>query len=472
MLPTPENFMIYPSVVPSDETSQMTILATELAFLPFEGATYSLTIIPVCSDENYYHPENHVKLELVGEGGALKFSHTFSGEGEHLLLLSKDEKPIGEMHVYSLGADLYGLLPLRGDLHGHSYRSDGRRDPAALAGHYREMGYDFFALTDHNRYYSGGEIDEVYGGLDLGITRVRGEEIHSPGSVVHIVHIGGRESVAERYTEAESRAAYDEAVEDYISRLPESIPEKYRERYGKAMWATDAIHAAGGIAILPHPCWRAGASRSYNLPDELTALLLKSGKFDAFEVIGGIAQVDCNRQVALWGDLRAEGCNIPIVGSSDVHAIARVENYPNHFTVCFAKANENDAICEAIKGGLSVAVEAIGEDYGRRYFCYGSLRLVTYAHFLLRYYFPKTQRLSAGEGVAMRAYAVGELSAETLTHSARICRDFSARYFGRLAPAMPSDEMIDFENRWRERQLRGPRTKGSAVDSATINRQI
>ena len=116
MLPTPENFMIYPSVVPSDETSQMTILATELAFLPFEGATYSLTIIPVCSDENYYHPENHVKLELVGEGGALKFSHTFSGEGEHLLLLSKDEKPIGEMHVYSLGADLYGLVPLRGDL--------------------------------------------------------------------------------------------------------------------------------------------------------------------------------------------------------------------------------------------------------------------------------------------------------------------------------------------------------------------
>jgi hypothetical protein len=194
--------------------------------------------------------------------------------------------------------------------------------------------------------------------------------------------------------------------------------------------------------------------------------------FDAFEVIGGVEQPECNRQVALWGDLRAEGCDLPIVGSSDVHGLYKAFSFPHHFTVCFAETNENGAIVDAVKNGLSVAVEAIGEEYGRRYFCYGSLRLVSYAQFLLRYYFPKTERLAAGEGCAMRAYAMGETSAELLSLAAEQTRRFSERYLGRLSPTPPSRELLDFEQRWRKRHLDGPITKGSAVDSDTVTRQI
>ena len=73
-----------------------------------------------------------------------------------------EEKVLQKFNVFSVGEDLYGLTPLKGDLHSHSYRSDGKRDPADLAGHFREQGYDFLALTDHNRYYPGGEIDDVF----------------------------------------------------------------------------------------------------------------------------------------------------------------------------------------------------------------------------------------------------------------------------------------------------------------------
>ena len=114
----------------------------------------------------------------------------------------------------------------------------------------------------------------------------------------------------------------------------------------------------------------------------------------------------------------------------------------------------------------------MGEGYERRYFCYGSLRLVSYAQFLLQNYFPKTERLAAGEGCAMRAYAMGEAPASLVELSAAQTRRFSERYFGRSAPSLPSKELRAFEEKWRERQLAGPITKGSAVDSATVTRQI
>ena len=44
-------------------------------------------------------------------------------------------------------------LPLlRGALHCHTTRSDGRREPAELLRSFAAKGYDFVALTDHDRY--------------------------------------------------------------------------------------------------------------------------------------------------------------------------------------------------------------------------------------------------------------------------------------------------------------------------------
>lgn len=473
MLPNVTNYAIWPSVVPADKPSEMTIVPTEKAFLLFEDKEYTLTIIDVDGDEEAYHtPLSHRTLSLKAKGGVLRFTHTFNDEQEHLLILKSEDKALGEMAIYSLREDLYSRLAFRGDFHGHSYRSDGKRDPAALMGHYREQGYDFLTLTDHNRYYPGGEIDETYAGVKLGITRVRGEEVHTPGSDVHIVHAGGNSSVAQLYVDDTEK--YQAELVDYEAKVPAEIPEQYKRRYAKAMWATDRIHAAGGIAIFAHPFWRPGASRMYNVQERLARAFLKSGMFDAYELIGGMGQSGNNLSVAMWADLRAEGEKINVVGSSDVHSINKAYSFPNYFTICFADKNENDSLVDAVREGMSVAVEANSTEYERQYRAYGSCRLVSYAQFLLTHYFPKLQRICQGEGIAMRSYASGEATDKRLIElQVEQTESFKNRFFGRAPAILPTKEMLDFEDKWRETHVKvGPTTKGSHITAEKITRQI
>lgn len=471
MLPTPINYRIWPAVIPSDRTTDMTIVPTERAFLPREGESYRLTIIPVDGDEPWYHaPTAHTTLDVTAHDGVLRFTHAFAGEQEHIVLLAREDKTLAELHVYSLCDDLYALQPLRGDLHAHSYRSDGRRDPAALAGHFREQGYDFFALTDHNRFYPGGEIDEVYAGIRTGFVRVRGEEVHAPGSVVHIVHVGGRSSVAELYVR--DRAGYEQQATAYAARVPAHVPAPFRERYALAQWATDRIHEAGGLAIFAHPYWTPGGSRMHNVTTEYARLLLSSGMFDAYELVGGMGQAGVNLSLALWQELCAAGVRVPVVGSSDVHGLERSYSFPYYFTLCFAAQNGNDAIVDAVRAGQSVAVEMTGDEYDRHFRCYGSLRLVTYAQFLLRHYFLPRERLCAGEGVAMRAFAVGETVPALIELQSALVQSFTDRFFGRAAPILPTADMLAFEDRWRAVHLDGPVTRGSLVYDSRVSRQI
>lgn len=471
MLPKPQNYAVWPSVLPADQPVELTITPTEKAFLFPEGAEVRLTIISINEDEpNYYKPTARTCLAATAHGGVVRFSHTFPGEQEHMILMEiADKKPV-ELYVFSLYEDLYSLQALKGDLHAHSYRSDGKRDPAALAGHFREQGYDYFALTDHNRFYPGGEIDETYEGVQLGITRVRGEEVHVPGTVVHIVHVGGESSVADLYVH--HRDTYEREVSEYETRVPQHVPEKYRSRYARIMWATDHIHQAGGLAIFPHPYWRPGASRMYNVCDEFSLLLITSGMFDAYELVGGMKQPGVNRSIALWGELLKEGYSFPVVGSSDVHGLENSAEFPHLFNICFARENTNDAIMEAVKAGQIVAVEASGREETREYRCYGSLRLVTYAQYLLTHYFPRLQRICQGEGVAMRAYAMGDADAAVIELQVKQSRKFSDRFFGRLPAPLPSPAILAFEDKWREKQLNGPLTKGGTIEAPPITRQI
>ena len=473
MLPDPKNYVIYPSVVPADKPAEMTITPNERAFLLFSDVEYSLKIVAVNSDESsfYYASTPQALLSLRAADGVLRFTYTFRGEQEYLLQLRRDGKVIGEFHIYALYEDLYRLTPLRGDFHGHSFRSDGKRDPAALAGHYREQGYDFFSLTDHNRYYPGGEIDEAYSGVQLGITRIPGEELHTPVSTVHIVHVGGSKSVTARYIK--ERAAYEAEVAAYRPRVPAHVPEVFREKYAMAMWATDQIHEAGGLAIFAHPYWIPGGSRVYNVCDELATLLLQSGMFDAYELVGCMEPAGTSRSLALWGGLRATGHDFAVVGSSDVHGLREEISFPHHFTICFAEANEPDAIIAAVRSKMTVAVEGIGAEYERRYNAFGELRLVSYAQFLLAHYFPERQRTCAGEGVAMRAYAMGAAPADLIEMTARMNAEAADRFFGRSPALLPSPEMLVFEEKWRRIHVEeGPATKGSAIDSAKVTRQL
>ena len=471
MLPAPKNYSICPAVYPADRESRVTILPNERAFLFFDGEEYTVSINGVNEDVPYRAVPDHRKdLTVRAEGGVLRFNYSFSGEQEHVVRVIYNGNEVSTFAVYSLYEDLYCRIPLRGDLHVHSYRSDGRRDPAALLGHYREQGYDFTTLSDHNRYYPGGEIDEVYSGVRLGITHIQGEELHVPGTPIHIVGVGHDCSVAEVYIE--NSEEYQREMAEYKEAAVEAVPAKYADRYAMAKWVSDKVRAAGGTVIFPHPYWIPGDSKAFNVCDELSVLLLKSGLFDAFEVIGGISPKRNNRQLALWGDVRAEGVRIPVVGSSDVHALQGASSFPNNFTVCFADSNSESDILSAVKDGWSVAAEGQGNEYDRKYRAYGSLRLVSYAGFLLDNYFPELQRVCQGEGIAMRYYAMGMSDKSVIEGQVEQTEKFKNIFFGREEPILPDADMIAFENKARERHLQGPVTKGSTIYSDKVSRQI
>lgn len=459
---SPESYSVWPSVVPSGKQCEVVISANEPAFMFWSDRSYRLVIYPIQEDITDYHaPLDLAEFTLSGESGVLRFTHVFEGEQEFLLELFEGDNLIAKLRMYSLFEDLFPLQPLKGDLHSHSFRSDGSRDPAALAGYYRQAGYDFFALTDHNRYAPGAEILDAYSGVELGLTLLRGEEVHVPGSVIHIVHVGGDQSVADIYVKHGRRL--ERELGEVYARLPSNVSERFAERYVKSMWACERIHAAGGIAIFPHPYWRP-YGHNYNVIDPLNELLLTSGMFDAYELVGGMKTDGNNLSVMHWCDLKAKGLKISVVGSSDQHKLeSKHKEFNNLYTIAFAADNTSEAILDAVRQGRTVAVEACGEGESRQYRCYGEYRLCSLAQFMIKYYFPRTAELCYGEGVLMRRYLMGEVNGSRITDMSGDVADFYARFYGLKDPILPRKPLLEYEQKWRNVQLQGPLTKGSSI---------
>ncbi len=472
MLPIHEKWTVLPSIVRANATNTLTIAPIERSFLFYEGTTYTVKITGSEADEPFYHtPVTPKILNVVAHGGVLTFSFDFEGEQEYLIQLKLENQKLALFSVYALNEDLYRLRPLRGDLHSHSFRSDGVCDAAALAGYYREQGYDFLALTDHNRYFSGEEIDETYRGVKMGLLRVPGEEVHTPDTQVHIIHVGGKSSVCARYVQDDD--TYRREIEECFGRVPDSVPERYRHRYAQVIWVSEHIRAAGGLVIFPHPYWRPGATAGvFNVNTEFARILLTSGLFDAYELIGGMHPEDNNLSLALWQEISAAGHPISVVGSSDEHNVERSDTFPHYFTVCFATENTTEGVLAAVRGGLSVAVEAFGTDYDRRYHVYGAHRLVAYTQFLLHHYFNHRRYICYGEGLAMRAYTMGDTPAASIEMQADVAELYYRRFFGLEAPLLPSPEIVDFVAKSRARQLDGPTGRGSIFNPEVPTRNI
>jgi hypothetical protein len=67
----------------------------------------------------------------------------------------------------------------RGNLHCHSNRSDGLRDPEEVIGAYRDAGYDFLCLSDHFEAEYGWRIIDTRPFRDENFTTILGAELSS-----------------------------------------------------------------------------------------------------------------------------------------------------------------------------------------------------------------------------------------------------------------------------------------------------
>lgn len=81
---------------------------------------------------------------------------------------------------------------LRGNLHAHTVRSDGEREPDAVIADYARRGYDFLAITDHDITTTAEECAAWTAAS--GVVLIPGNEVTAGGP--HLLHIGATRHVA------------------------------------------------------------------------------------------------------------------------------------------------------------------------------------------------------------------------------------------------------------------------------------
>ncbi len=421
-------FSVFPSVVRAGLRSEVTVTATHPRFF-FKDSEYCLRIVP---KEHRDLPRNHelmidrgpfTEICVKTDGERLCFEYFFEYEQEYCihLLNSKGGNSIYCFRVYALDDDLYGKLPFKGDLHLHSTNSDGVSTIDEIASVYRANGFDFIALTDHHKYAPSLEIAKRFSGVDSGLKFFPGEEVHNCDmGYFHIVNFGGKYSIND-IIESDYEGVKKQ-VRELQSRL--DIPDNINGfEFAFRKWIADEIRKSGGKAIFPHPFWTIFSE--YHTETHMTAHCIKEGIFDWLELVAGCTPAEMQLMASLLGDLRAQGVNIPIVGSSDSHDVEG-QSCGTEYTLVFSA--DADGISDAITEYNSVAVLECPKDSPR---IYGSFRLVKYAQFLLENFYPVYLAKTKDIGALMRVYADDGDCVDAIDYVNSKAQDFKNKYFGR-----------------------------------------
>jgi hypothetical protein len=372
---------------------------------------YTITVIPMNKTKRNDADQAYPVYKADSIAGSLSFSHWFGAEGQYILRIEPqaDAMPRGfplELRVYAVEEDLYRLRPYRGDLHAHTCCSDGAEAPAVVAANYRKAGFDFLAITDHERYEPSIEAINAYRDALIDISLFPGEEVHPQGNRTHYIHIGGTYSVNQLMRNDWARYHRETAEIAADLDLPDGLN---REEAASCRWVCREIHRAGGLAVMVHPHWIHDCA--YHVRDDMAAYMLKAKCFDAFELIGGQTACENTPQIALWAQLRAEGNTIPVLGCSDSHGTVNSAWFNTAKSIVFAESAECSAVMEAIRQNRSVAQEQYQfEPYGREPLprMYGEYRYVLFALFLEEEYFPLHDELCFEEGRLMKEYICGD----------------------------------------------------------------
>ncbi len=436
------DFRIIPSVVPADQESTITMhpQGENARFIP--GKTYTVSIREVEHACAYYDAFPAAVYQCTAnEDGSLSFTHFFKGEQKHTVSVQRPEDERHGIHyainhrvrydsdmtyqfyLYSLAPDLYGCRTLRGDLHCHTWESDGRQDAARTVGNYRAWGHDFLAITDHYVHFAAEKAMKLFADAPLDMTLLFGEEVHLPTERIHAVHVGGRESINAdwRTRPQEIRAEVAKIMEDLT--VDEGVhPEDYAWR----IWIARRAKDFGGISMLAHPQWV--WNYTYFMADVTTEQLLREGIHDALE-LNSATGIDST--VAMWADLRAQGVHIPLVGVSDGHNNDTANGMPGAIhTIVVAKDRSFTSIANAIHKEHSVAVDCSS---GRPR-VYGTARMVKFVQFALDAFYPMYEELCRPQGMLLSEWSLhGGADTECVdllrAHNARSER-YAKEFFG------------------------------------------
>ncbi len=423
------SYKIVPEVVETGKETEITVSALDPRNYFLDDKEYSVKIQPMTRNERgMIGLQKHRCENVYVKDGKLHFKWFFDNEEEYTVRIyfADPREFIVQLSVYAVDSDLYKMRPLKGDLHIHSCRLIGphtgsNETPAFAAANYRAAGYDFMILTDHECYAGSVEMQEAYKDVKLGINLMNGEEIHAPDNFLHFNNLGGKSSVNSLFHVDKEK--YYKEVQEIID--TEDIEYEDKFLYASCLWVSRKTREAGGLAMLNHPHW---ISNVYSMPDKLTKLLLKNKVFDVYEVVGASNRHQNNMKAAFYYTLMKEGVELPpMVAVSDSHGTASGV-FKNKYTIVFAEKNDRESILEAIKANRVAAVEVFGDG---EYNVLGDYRYVSFARYLIEWYFPYFPMITGEEGKLMHQYILGELeSKEKLSEKAENTTKLYKELFG------------------------------------------
>ncbi len=438
------NYAVYPAIVRADCESVIRIhpLGENTAFLP--NVTYTVQIRGVetfCSD--YAHlPVTSYEI-TPDNNGDLVIAHHFDGEQRHAITLKRPQDDLeatpyrhithrckraenteAVLYAYSLNEDLYGMRCFKGEVHCHTYESDGIQDVYHTVGNYRSAGYDFLAITDHYITMGAEKAQRLFASSPVDMTLLLGEECHVPTEQIHAIHIGGQESVNAYFRDNPAIAEQEMLAIESKLILPAHIN---RRDYAWRVWIAEKARELGGIAILAHPHWI--WFNTYFMASAITQQLLHDGIYDALD----ITDQESDTTVALWAEMQAQGHRIPVVGCTDSHYTdANNPHQPARggYTLVFAPDRSEASLLAAIRAGRSLAINAVGDPERIQ----GPYRLVKFARFLLDNYYPIYKRLCHHQGVLMTEYSTASSPTPDTEHLLGMLNDrseaFAHAFFG------------------------------------------
>ncbi len=205
----------------------------------------------------------------------------------------------------------------RGNIHTHSTRSDGRLSPEAVCQFYKDMGYDFIALTDHFMEQFQYPITDTAAYRSENFTTILGAELHAgrtvTGELWHILAVG----------------------------LPPHFAPNLPDEDGAGI-AARALEA-GAFVAAAHPAW-------YNLTEEDVISL---GSVHAIEVINGIS-ADHNDRIDSWYMLDvmlARGYRYTACATDDTHFQDRHNDRVRGWVWVKSESLAPEALLTALKQG-------------------------------------------------------------------------------------------------------------------------
>jgi len=212
----------------------------------------------------------------------------------------------------------------KGNLHTHTRLSDGDASPEDTIAWYRAHGYDFLAITDHNRRSEPADYASLQ---DERFVLIAGEEITMTGAGRQ-VHVNGL---------CTSHRIGGGSFDSQAHALE---------------WAVSSVREQGGVAVVNHPNF----DRALVLDDVLRAReapLLEIASGHPYVFSNGLA--DRPSHEALWDETLVAGARFTGVAVDDMHHLAIDADPPafpgKAWVEVFSAANDRSAICGALAEG-------------------------------------------------------------------------------------------------------------------------